>query len=290
MHVWALANQKGGTGKTTTAIHLAAALAGLGKRVLLVDLDPQAHASMGLSVASPQELALARVFLGERRLSEITVAVEGGFHLAPSSLELSEFEQAAERMIGPERVLARALAEVHGRYDWVLIDCPPRAEGVLCANAVRASETALLVVEMGAFALQGALRARVLFEELAADVGHPLDLRVVGTLFDRRTRLARELLIGMQARFGPAMFDTVIRTSVRLREAAAFGVPAQQLDPSSAAVSDFDALARECLAQAPPTPRAPRSAPSREALAEVPLPASPAHLPKEPLPEEAPTS
>ena len=247
MQTWAFANQKGGTGKTTTAINLAASLSKSGKRVLLVDLDPQAHATLGLGCAGELRPSVARVFRAEARLTEVITTVPGGFHLAPSSIELAEFEEAAERMIGPERVLSRALAQVQGRYDWVLVDCPPRADGVLTANAIRASDTALLVVETGAFALQGARHACEIFMEIARDMGRDIDLRLVATLYDRRTRFARDLLIAMQARYGQRMFDTVIRRSVRLREAAAYGVPVSELDPCCGATADFAALAREAL-------------------------------------------
>ncbi len=247
MQVWALANQKGGTGKTTTAINLAASLASLGKRVLLLDLDPQAHATLGLGCAGESRPTIARVFRTEARLSDVITAVPGGFHLAPSSIELAEFEEVAERMIGPERVLSRAIAQADGRYDWVLMDCPPRADGVLTANAIRAAGTALLVVETGAFALQGARQAAEIFTGIARDMDRLLDIRVVATLYDRRTRFARELLVAMHARYGERMFDTVVRRSVRLREAAAFGVPVSELDHSCGAASDFDALARELI-------------------------------------------
>jgi chromosome partitioning protein len=247
MQVWALANQKGGTGKTTTAINLSAALAASGRRVLLVDLDPQAHATMGLGSSDGDRPTIARVFRSEARLSDVVTVAPGGMHLAPSGLDLAEFEEVAARMVGPERVLTRALRQVRERYDWVLIDCPPRADGVLTMNAMRAADTALVVVETGAFALRGARQACSIFSELARDMGRELDLRVVATLYDRRTRFARDVLVAMHSRFGDRMFDTVIRQSVRLREAAAFGAPASSLDPSCRAASDFDALARELL-------------------------------------------
>ena len=255
MQIWALANQKGGTGKTTTAINLAASLAALGKRVCLIDLDPQAHATLGLSCHVEEDGSLARAFLDGVPLLSLHQAVAGGFHLIPSTLELAEFEQVAERTLGPERILEQALRALEGRYDWVLLDCPPRADGVLCANAVRAATTTLLVVETGAFALQGALQARRLFEALTTDLGRVLDLRYLATRFDQGAALSCELLVAMQARFGREMLDTVIRRDQALREAAAYGVPVRKLDPASRGALDHDALAREILTRAAPITR-----------------------------------
>lgn len=247
MQTWALANQKGGTGKTTTAINLAAALASQGKRVLLVDLDPQAHATLGLGCDGAGGPSTVDVLRGEAPLGEALRAVPGGFHLIPATLELGEFEEAAERMIGPERVLANVLAGVDDRYDWAVLDCPPRADGILTANAVRACDTALLVVETGAFALQGALRARRIFAAIAAELGRRLDVRLLATLYQPRSPFSREVLVAMQARFGGEMLDSVVRDSIRLREAAGFGVPVRLLDRESLAVRDFEALAHEVM-------------------------------------------
>ena len=178
-------------------------------------------------------------------LNEAVFSAPGGVHLLPASAALSEFEEAAARMVGPERVLARALDRSQLSYEHVILDCPPRTDGVLCANALRAADTALLVVECSTFALQGALKAIAILEDAAEHAEEPFALRAVGTLFDRRTRIAREVLIGMQAQLGGLLFDSIIRTSVRLREAAAAGVPVQVLDRKSRAAADFEALARE---------------------------------------------
>jgi chromosome partitioning protein len=244
MHVIAFVNQKGGCGKTTTAVNLAGALVQRGARVLLVDLDPQAHATMALghAVSGPTTL---EVLHDERAIEAAIVDGAGGVSLLPSDARLSEFEETASRTLRPESRLAQAFARCSGRFDYAILDCPPRTEGLLAANALRAADTAVLVIEAGAFALQGAIKARVLLEEKARLREHPFRVRAVGTMFDKRVRIARELLIGIHARFGPILFDTAIRSSVRLREAAAGGVPIQVLDRRCAAAQDFDALAAE---------------------------------------------
>ena len=247
--VYAFVNQKGGCGKTTTAVNLAGALAARGDRVLLVDMDPQAHATLGLGCA-PDRPTVADVLLGEAPLVEAILPAPGRITLLPSEPRLAEFEEVSGRMIHPEQRLLRALVEAHDsgvRFDHVVVDCSPRADGVLCANALFASRYAFLIVETGAFALQGAVRALEVLDDVAENQGRSFDVRVIGTMFDRRTKFARELLVALHGRFGDAMFDTVIRTSVRLREAPALGLPVQELDPSCRASEDFDALATEVL-------------------------------------------
>jgi len=251
MRVLSLVNQKGGCGKTTTAIQLAAALSLAGKRVLVVDLDPQAHATLGLSAHAESGPSIADVLCDRVTAREALRSAPCGLSLLPASQRLAEFEEESARLLGPERRLREALTDLADRFDFALVDCPARADGVLAANALCASTSALLVIETGAFALQGALRARALFEQIARDQGSRFDLRVVGTLFDRRTRFARELLVALHARFGEAMYDTVVRTSVRLREAAACGRPVFEIAPRSSAADDFHALAAEVLAERP---------------------------------------
>lgn len=245
MKVLAFVNEKGGCGKTTSSLNLAGALAARGERTLLIDLDPQAHASLGLGCATEERATAADVLLERASFREALYDAPGGITLLPSCAELTEFEEVAARLIAPERVLAGILEREAQSFDFVLIDCPPRAAGVLAANALAASDTAVLVVESGAFALQGAIKALRILEEVRTLPGRSFDVRVLGTMFDRRTRFARELLIAMHARFGPSMYETVLRTSVRLREAAASGVPVHALDPRCSAVVDLDAIAAQ---------------------------------------------
>jgi chromosome partitioning protein len=247
MHVLALVNQKGGCGKTTAAVNLAAALAARGRRVLLVDLDPQAHATMALGWAVEDEPVLLEVLEGRSGVAEALVPAPGGFQLLPATPDLADFEESAARTLNPEGVLAEALGCVRAEFDFVILDCPPRVDGVLAMNALRACDTALLVVETGAFALQGAVQALRILAELREDQGVEFDTRILATLFDRRTRFARELLTAMYLRFEGLLLDSVVRTSVRLREAAGMGVPVLQLDPSCRAAEDFEALAEEWI-------------------------------------------
>jgi len=254
MRSLAFVNQKGGCGKTTTAVNLAGALARRGERVLLVDLDPQAHATMALSIGVEEgEAALADVLLRGVPVAAVVRDAPGGIALLPATQDLAELEEEAARLLHPERILREALAEVRHAYDWALVDCPPRADGVLAANALRAADVAVLVVELGAFALQGALKALAILRELAAESEATFDLRAVGTLYDPRMRLARELLVGAQARFGARLFDSVIHSHVRLREAAACGLPVQLLKPHGQAARDFDCLAAEVQALRTPS-------------------------------------
>ena len=262
MHVLAFVNQKGGCGKTTTAVNLAGALSSRGARVLLVDMDPQAHATMALGHATSDAPTLLDVLERGESIDRARVDAAGGVSLVPSNERLVEFEESAARSLHAQSRLVRALERMQRPFDYVILDCPPRTEGVLAANALRATDTAVLVIEAGAFALQGAIRARALLEERLraekqrarldgdASATDAFALRAVGTMFDKRARIARELLIGIHARFGSVLFDTAIRTSVRLREAAALGVTIQSLDPKGGAAQDFAALAAEVEAHA----------------------------------------
>ena len=267
MHVFALVNQKGGCGKTTAAINWAGALAARGRRVLLVDLDPQAHATMGLGVSVEGAPSLRDVLLGDALIDEALVSCAGGVWLLPATSELAEFEEISARTIQPEGMLAGQLEEMRSAFDDVVLDCPPRVDGVLAANALRAADTAVLVVETGAFALQGAVQALRVLDEMRVERGEEFDLAVLGTLFDRRTNFARELLVALHARFADEMFETVIRTSVRLREAAACGVPVQVLDPACRATQDFDALASEWMAYTSDRSAAPQAESAEQPVA-----------------------
>jgi chromosome partitioning protein len=251
MRVLSFVNQKGGCGKTTAAVNLAGAMVERGLRVLLIDLDPQAHATMALGCPLDEGLSTHHVLTERASLAQAWREAGGGVWLVPASPELGEFEAIAERSLGPEARLAHALWAAEERFDCVLLDCPPRADGVLTGNALRASTSAILVVETGAFSLQGALRAMAILEDARLRPPQAFDVHVLATLFDRRRRIAREVLVALQARFGHVMFDTVVRDHARLRECAALGAPVHAIDPGSRAAEDFHSLAQEILVSEP---------------------------------------
>ena len=244
MRVLPLVNQKGGCGKTTSAVNLAGALAARGHRVLLVDVDPQAHATLGLGV-DPEGPSVADVLLERCPIARAVRPISDGLWLLPANGDLVEFEEWSARSLRTEQVLRGTLAQAAGDWDFVLIDCPPRVDGILSLNALCAATTAILIVETGAFALQGALRAFDVLAEASEAHRSSFDVRAVATMYDGRTRIAKELLVALHARFGPILFDTAIRTSVRLQEAAAYGRTIQKHAPRSKAVIDFAALAEE---------------------------------------------
>jgi len=283
MHTLAFVNQKGGCGKTTSAINLAGALACGGERVLLVDLDPQAHATLGLGCAIEDEPTLYDVLTGRATVREARQRVAGKIDLLPATPALAEFEEAAAVEIRPEGALRVALDSVARSYDFAILDCPPRTEGALAANALRAADTAVLIIECGAFALQGALQAMRVLDEIATSMEPSFEMRVLATLFDRRTRFAKDVLIAIQARFGDLVFDTAIRTSVRLRETASAGVPVQVLDARSRAAGDFRSLAADVRAHVARLTRRRAPAPRDPAVPQAFPGASPQALPGERL-------
>jgi chromosome partitioning protein len=256
MRVIAIVNQKGGCGKTTTAVNLAGCLAADGARVLVVDLDPQAHATLGLGF-DPETLDenLFEVLSdadGAAKLERVIVEVTPQLSLAPSSIVLSALEQrlAAERIETRTERLASALDTLPDRFDYVLIDCPPNV-GLLTFNALRAAGEVIVPLETSHFAIHGVQKLLETIGLLAERVGHELSVRVLPTLYDGRTRFARETLGRIREMFKDLCFDTVIRLNVKLREAAGRGTPICNYAASANGSIDYAALAVEVAASAP---------------------------------------
>ncbi len=252
MRVISVVNQKGGCGKTTVAIHLASALSGLGARVLLVDNDPQGHASLGLGCdVSALSLTTRDLYLtSDMRVQDLRVTVGAGLDLVPAAIDLAGVE--AELASDPDRLerLDAALADSEMPYDLVIIDNPPHV-GLLTFNALLASGEVLAPVDPGRFTLEAVSRLRATLDLLAEEREHPLHLHLVANGFDLRTRHARDLLERLAMEFPESLLDARIHRTVRLREAVDQGVPIEQLDPRSRARQDFEELATELWALPP---------------------------------------
>lgn len=278
MRTIAVVNQKGGCAKTTTAVNLAGCLAADGARVLVVDLDPQAHATIALGI-DPEALAenLYEVLAeddGVDRLADVIVPAGERLHVAPSGIVLSALEQklAQERAENRTDRLARALTLLPEPYDYVLVDCPPNV-GLLTFNALRAADEVIVPVEASHFAVHGVHKLLETIALLAERLRISPDVRILATLYDGRTRFARETLAEIRTRFGDACFDTVIRNSIKLREAARRGTPVVRMAPSSNGAADYAALAAEVGARAtqiaePVAAAVATSAPAREVVVE----------------------
>lgn len=250
MRTIAIVNQKGGCGKTTTAVNLAGCLADDGERVLLVDLDPQAHASLAVGV-DPEALEanLYEVLAdadGATRLGEILVPIWERLHLAPSGIVLSALEQklAQERAEARTERLAAALATVADRFDFALIDCPPNV-GLLTFSALRAASQVIIPLETSHFALHGVHKLLETLALLGERIGHTPSVRILPTLYDGRTRFARDTLATIRSTFGDLCFDTVVRSNVKLREAAQRGIPIVRTARAANGSVDYGSLSVE---------------------------------------------
>lgn len=262
MRVIAIVNQKGGCGKTTTTVNLAAALASDGARILVVDIDPQAHATLALGVDPDQIDENLYEILAEPDaadlLQAIIVEVGKNLDLAPSGIVLSALEQklASENVATRTERLSAALDSIpEDTYEYVLIDCPPNV-GVLTFNALRAASEVIIPLETSRFAIHGVEKLLETIALLTERIGHELTVRILTTLYDGRTRFARTTLATIRESFKDMCFDTVIRLNVKLREAAGRGRPIVTFAPKANGSVDHMALAVEVEASAPSQPEA----------------------------------
>ena len=253
MRCIAVMNQKGGCGKTTTVVSLSGCLAAEGHAVLVVDMDPQAHATLGLGV-DPEEVdenlyeVLAEPDGAGTKLDEVITSASQNIDVAPSGVILSALEQklSAEGARGRTERLASAIAKLEKRYDFVLIDCPPNV-GILTFNALRAAQEVIIPLETSYYSMHGVGKLLETIGLLEDRIGHSLKIRILPTLFDGRTRFAKRALAEIRETYKDLVFDTVIRSNVRLREAAQRGIPIAKLDRRSYGFVDYMSLALEVL-------------------------------------------
>ena len=248
MPIIAVVNHKGGCGKTTTAVNLSSALSANRKTVLLVDLDPQGHASLALG-ASPDDRATMFDVLDlttDRPMRDIIVKMSATLHLAPSNIWLSALEQKLSGKSGREHRLRDKLAQVEKHYDYIVIDCPPSL-GLLTINALLCSDRLIMPVEASVFSLQGIDKLRETIAMLRNHLGHDPEAWGLATMFDRRTNFAKAFFVRLRERFGENLFATVIPNTVKIREAAQQGVAIMDYDPFSKAAEAFLLLADEIL-------------------------------------------
>lgn len=272
-----IANQKGGVGKTTTSLNLAAALASLGQRVLLVDLDPQGNATTGSGVDKRAlEHTVYHVLVGLADLAQATRRVEAcGYDLLPSNRELAGAEIELIDLPRRERRLQDALASASGGYDYVLIDCPPSLS-LLTLNALCAARGVVIPMQCEYYALEGLSDLVATIRRVHANFNPELaDISLLRVMFDPRMTLSQQVSRQIEDHFGDKVWRTVIPRNVRLAEAPSYGLPGVVFDPASRGAKAYLAFGAEMLerhraAQSAPAPRAPR--PDAPAAARTALP------------------
>lgn len=247
----AIVNQKGGVGKTTTSINLAAGLAAHGKRVLLIDLDPQGNATTGLAARGQKtDITLYDVF-AEHAALERAIVQTGvkGLDLVASDLDLSGIETVIGAMDGRTVRLKTTLAPIAPTYDYILIDCPP-ALGLLTVNALAAASSVIVPLQCEFFALEGLSQLLRTVETAKASLNPNLVIDgVMLTMYDKRNRLSEQVADDVRKHLGRAVFKTIIPRNVRIAEAPSFGLPVISYDPSCTGAQAYMALAKEILSR-----------------------------------------
>lgn len=261
MRIICIANQKGGCGKTTTAINLAASLSHNKRRILLIDLDPQAHATLGLNIKASLGIynVLSKLTNHKARLEDIIQNVDENFDIAPSGIVLSTLEQELAGEIGRESRLWETINNFSrdsgvpqnagdGNYDYILIDCPPNL-GILTINAIRATHEIIVPVEASRFSLEGLSQLIDIMNLVKERLNHSVDYRILVANFDSRLRHSFKMLDKIKSTFGGRMFSNIIHVNVKLKEAQNQGTHIFNYDKYCRGTKDYFSLSREIITQ-----------------------------------------
>ncbi len=248
MKVISIANQKGGCGKTTTAINLASTLFLNKKKVLLIDLDPQSHATLGLNVNPTKSIynVISKLTPQKAEISDIIISLQDSFDIVPSNVLVGTLEQELTDEIGRELKLTRILSTLNDKYDFVIIDCPPSL-GFLTVNAIRASQEIIIPVETSRFSLQGVDRLMDIVNLIKDRLNHSVDCKILVTMFDSRLRYSFVMLNKIKEQFAAMLFETIIHINVKLKESIVMGQAVIDYDKYCRGAKDYMTLARELI-------------------------------------------
>ena len=249
--IMAIINQKGGVGKSTTAINLSAALGEMCKQVLLVDLDPQGNSSSGLGVEKSQvQNCIYDVLLNDVSVEEVIIPdVCEGLDLVPATINLAGAEVELVSEMARENRLKDAIGALRGKYDYIFIDCPPSL-GLLTVNALVAADKLLIPIQCEFYALEGVTKLLDSMKRVKTRLNPTLDIYgVLMTMYDGRTTLSRQVVEEVRSYFGRLVFETLIPRTVKLSEAPSFGQPITLYDPSGKGAQSYMSLAKEVIAR-----------------------------------------
>jgi chromosome partitioning protein len=245
----AIANQKGGVGKTTTAINLSASLASTGKRILLIDIDPQGNATNGFGFEQNKlEKTIYEVLIGKEEIEDAILQTEiPNLSLLPANINLVGAEIELVNFVGREKILKQRIAPIKNQYDFIIIDCPPSL-GLLTVNALTCADSVLIPVQCEYYALEGLSKLLNTIHMVRKALNPELGIEgVLLTMFDSRLRLSNQVAAEIWKLFGDKAFKTVINRNVRLSEAPSHGKPIILYDPSSVGCKNYLDLAKEIL-------------------------------------------